>query len=434
MSQTDNIVREQYEALPYPPRDPRDERKRLVAPMIDCLDVLNYRGFGGDRDLRAGGRILVAGGGTGDSVIFLAEQLRDTPTEIVYLDISAASMQVAQQRAAERNLHNIQWQHGSLLELNPEKNGQFDYINCSGVLHHLEHPSDGLAVLSELLLPDGCIGLMLYGRHARAGVYQMQALLRLLNTDTASRGERIANARRLLSGAPKENWFKRSEDMFNDHRLGDAGLYDLLLHERDQAFSVPEISQLLSVQGLALQSFAEPHLYRISNYCNDKELIDRFAQLTELEQAAAAELLCGSLKTHIFYARHHAVPPPMLSDESLIPSLPISSDPSGYQTWANVVAARAGEGSITIRVDGQIMKVQISPALIPALRYFDGRTTIADVIRKSGIRAKQPAMEIRKAFISFCLQLERRGALFLRSENISGFSHVADLHQNIAQS
>ena len=48
-------VREQYEALPYPPRDPRDEAKRLVIGSPSHLAELNHRALPDYfRSLRAG--------------------------------------------------------------------------------------------------------------------------------------------------------------------------------------------------------------------------------------------------------------------------------------------------------------------------------------------------------------------------------------------
>jgi ubiquinone/menaquinone biosynthesis C-methylase UbiE len=76
---------------------------------------LNHYCFKGQRNFNQDFRCLVAGGGTGDSVINLAEQLRGTSAEIVYLDMSAASRRIAEQRAAVRGLTNITWLTESLI-------------------------------------------------------------------------------------------------------------------------------------------------------------------------------------------------------------------------------------------------------------------------------------------------------------------------------
>ena len=40
-------VRTQYETLPYPPRDPQDESKRLITTWLDSLFMINHYCFGG---------------------------------------------------------------------------------------------------------------------------------------------------------------------------------------------------------------------------------------------------------------------------------------------------------------------------------------------------------------------------------------------------
>ena len=94
-------VKSQYEDLPYPPRNPQDEAKRLMTTSADHLERINHYGYGGQQTFREGFRCLVAGGGTGDSSVFLGEQFRHIDhVEIVHLDLSCASIQIAQ-RAGE---------------------------------------------------------------------------------------------------------------------------------------------------------------------------------------------------------------------------------------------------------------------------------------------------------------------------------------------
>ena len=138
-------VRSQYEALPYPPCNPEDDRTRLVQTWLEDLPMINHYCFAGKQSFKNNFRALVAGGGTGDATIFLAEQLRATNAQIVHLDMSQASIAIAQQRAKIRGLANITWVHDSLLNLPMLGLGEFDYINCSGVLHHLADPDAGFA-------------------------------------------------------------------------------------------------------------------------------------------------------------------------------------------------------------------------------------------------------------------------------------------------
>lgn len=238
-------VRNQYEQHPYPPREPELERTRLLEMLIDRLSTINHYCFKGEFDFE-GARVLVAGGGTGDSTIYLAEQLHRRNAEVVYLDISRASMAVAQHRANLRRIENITWKHASVLDLSPDTDGLFDYISCTGVLHHLADPGEGLRRLKSVLKPTGGMGLMVYGKYGRTGVYQMQQLMRLVNRNETDLAGKIANTRRMLDQLPSSNWFRHNESFLNDHkRLGDAGLVDLLLHEQDVAYGITELHELL---------------------------------------------------------------------------------------------------------------------------------------------------------------------------------------------
>ncbi|HVR66390.1 MAG TPA: class I SAM-dependent methyltransferase, partial [Verrucomicrobiae bacterium] len=112
-------VREQYELYPYPPRDPRDEARRLIQGSPSHLLEINHYIFAGRRDFGQPFRALIAGGGTGDGAIMLAQQLADRrcPAEVIYLDLSESSRKIAEARAAARGLKNISFHTGSLLDL-----------------------------------------------------------------------------------------------------------------------------------------------------------------------------------------------------------------------------------------------------------------------------------------------------------------------------
>ena len=103
----------------------------------DSLANIVHQCFGGSKQINENFRVLVAGGGTGHALIYLAEQLQYFGARVTYIDLSNASMRVAKRRAQNRQLTNIDWYQGSLLDLPQMNLGQFDYINCTGVLHHL---------------------------------------------------------------------------------------------------------------------------------------------------------------------------------------------------------------------------------------------------------------------------------------------------------
>jgi SAM-dependent methyltransferase len=249
-------VRAQYERYPYPPRDPEEERVRIIGTWLDNLDILNHHCFRGEARFHPGFRALVAGAGTGDGSIFLAHQLRDTDAEVVHLDLSGAAIDIARRRAAINGYdRRIRFVQASLLDLPRLDLGRFDYVNCIGVLHHLADPDAGLEALLSVLADQGAMAILMYGLYGRTGVYQLQALLRVLNAGVADEAEQIANARAVLAALPASNWFKRGEELHGDHIAGgDAGLIDLLLHPQDRAYTVPDLyAWLVDRHGLHLQ-------------------------------------------------------------------------------------------------------------------------------------------------------------------------------------
>src|SRR5258707_2609004 len=250
-------VRAKYEALPSPPRDPRDEAIRLVTGTPSHILEVNHYLFAGRLNFNRPFRALVAGGGTGDACIMLAQQLvgRRCPGEVVYLDLSTASRQICEARAKARGLRNIQFLTGSLLDLPSMPIGQFDYIDCTGVLHHLPDPTAGLAALASVLEPDGGLGIMLYGEYGRSGVYPMQEMLRTLAPPSMALEDRLAMSKRLIRFLPTTNLFRRNPYL-NDHVTGgDAGLSDLLLHSCDRPFTVPAIAKMATESGRGLLAF-----------------------------------------------------------------------------------------------------------------------------------------------------------------------------------
>lgn len=306
-------VRAQYEDFPFPLRDPRDEARGLIVTEQDCLAKINHFCFAGRQDFNGGFRVLVAGGGTGDHTIFLAEQLRDHDATVTYLDISRTSMDIARERARMRGLDNIEWHHGSILDIGALGLGPFDLISCTGVLHHLPEPERGIAALRGVLAPGGALSLMLYGRFGRLSIYAGQDLMRLVNAGVADAHARTRNARGILDGLPQTNWLLRGGDRgaILGSFLGDeSNLYDTLLHEQDRAYNVTEIYEFLAGADLELVEFVSfmssvpsfRYLYDPMVWITDPALRRHVSTLPRPSQQAIAEAINCMITCHSFYA------------------------------------------------------------------------------------------------------------------------------------
>ncbi len=310
-------VRDQYEHYPFPLRRPEEEAERLIVSEIDRLAKIDHFCFGGRRDFDEPMRILIAGGGTGDALVFLAEQLRGKPCEFVFLDMSLSSLEVARKRAAVRSLENVLWVHDSLLNLDGLGLGTFDYINCVGVLHHLEDPSAGLDQLVSALAEEGGLGIMLYGKYGRRNVYLIQELLGLVGSADANLETRIGTTRRVLSGLARGGVMNADEAglALIEDPASDPYLVDTYLHGQDRPYSVSDIHELLAGSGLELAGFTNffdeggatcALEYDPLLYFTDPGLIERISALPAASREHIAELLGGSISMHAFYATRRA--------------------------------------------------------------------------------------------------------------------------------
>lgn len=386
-------VRNQYEALPYPPCNPEDDRKRLVLTWLEDLPMINHYCFAGKQSFQNGFKALVAGGGTGDATIFLAEQLRHTDAQVVHLDMSEASIALAKERAQIRGLTNIRWVHDSLLNLPAlaAQLGQFDYINCSGVLHHLADPDLGFKALLSVLKADGAIGLMVYATSGRTGVYQMQELMRLVNGAEADAQRKIANTRDLLASLPATNWFKRSEDLHHDHKAGDAGIYDLLLHSQDRSYSVGELFDWLggeadgakSGHGMHLeftdvQRGRSPYLPHMVLGAKPPPMTAGLRKLPLRKQYEMAELMSGSIITHSLYVTRNAACTAPYGDAAYVPFF--YHEPLTGEIAAQVFGSNKGQ-PFMLRHQHSGVSVMVNPGKYGAkiLALIDGKKTFGDI-------------------------------------------------------
>lgn len=380
-------VRSQYESYPYPPRDPADESRRLISGSPSHLLEINHYIFAGRRDFAQPFSALVAGGGTGDATIMMAQQLADIGANatVVHLDISEASLDVARARAAARGLTNVAFVAGAIESLPELGLGPFDYIDACGVLHHLEDPQAGLAALNRVLADDGGMGVMVYAPLGRTGVYHTQAMIGLLAGDTGD-AARIDIARRLLDDLPGTNWLKRNPFIGDHKTLGDAGIYDLLLHSRDRAFSVADIAELAAAGAMRLVTFIDPLRYEPNIYLKDPVLAGRVGDLPWIQRCAFAELLCGNMKTHIFYAVKAANTATTTAAPNGPESVPVLRDLDGP------AAARSMEEDrrFTIDIEGLKMNSGLPDMAPDIVALIDGVRSLGAIHSEIAARADSP--------------------------------------------
>jgi SAM-dependent methyltransferase len=224
-------VREQYEQNPYP-RWTLGANPSAASPSAP------------PRELRDA---LIAGCGTGLSTIEFARQA--PATRILAIDLSLASLRYAKRMAERLGLTNVEFGQADILQLGSLPR-QFDFIDASGVLHHLADPWQGWRILLSLLRPGGVMQVGLYSELGRRNVVAARAFIaargyRPTADDIRRCRQDIIDAEdaQVASVAQRDDFFTASE------------CRDLLFHVQEQRTTLPQIKSFLAAHELAFGGF-----------------------------------------------------------------------------------------------------------------------------------------------------------------------------------
>ena len=169
--------------------------------------------------------------------------------KIVAVDLSLSSLGYAQRKSIELGMTNIEYIHGDILELN-RLGREFDLIESTGVLHHLEDPLHGWEILSNCLIEGGLMKIGLYSKLARRDITKTrselsQSTLDITKKDLISFRESLIN-----SELSHHQSLLRSSDFYSL-----SSFRDLILHVQETQFTIPQIRNALSELGLAFCGF-----------------------------------------------------------------------------------------------------------------------------------------------------------------------------------
>ncbi|KAJ1461699.1 S-adenosyl-L-methionine-dependent methyltransferase [Pelagophyceae sp. CCMP2097] len=248
-----SAVRAQYEQFSYPMDDSGLDTGAVPSQYLwMSLPALNHHAWGGRRNTFDGLRVLIAGCGTGAQVLGFAHLLAAYKgTHVAGVDLAPRSIAITKRRLARYGLDDkgVSLRAASLLAVGGDE--PYDVIVCTGVLHHLPDPAEGLRVLRSVLKPDGAMVLMVYGAAARVGVYQMQDLMQIL-TPNLSLEAKLDQLKQLDANMPPTNVLRRTLWPRPLTDLPDVELVDLILHRQDRAYTVPEFYDFVDAANLTI--------------------------------------------------------------------------------------------------------------------------------------------------------------------------------------
>ena len=395
MSSISHRVAAQYERHIYPP--PLDDFASKVArAKTERADPKYFSAhLWPDGAPRNKLRILSAGCGTSQAA-HLAYNNPDA--SITGIDLSESSLAHQRLLIERHGLKNIQLEQRDILDVG-RLTDRFDLVVCTGVLHHMERPDEGLRALAGVLAPHGVIYSMVYASARRVGVYLLQDMFRRLGVDQDKEG--IAFVRNVLKDLPAHHyarWFLPPPGV----QIEDAELVDIFLHVQDRAYSVPEVLDLISNAGLAFQCWSDNGLYsREANIDPSTELWKKLEQASERDQWSAVDSFTLHNMRHSFVARHPSS------------NMPWHIDFDG-SAWLKYRPVR--HPSLTPLGDGKAQRGQVQFSLAPheqiLMQGSDGQTSIAALADRIDSSAGTSKRDLAREFFRRMWQL---GHLFYRT-------------------
>jgi SAM-dependent methyltransferase len=369
-------VRDFYERMPYPaPLTNLDEHIDLYKNPLRRRAEFHL--IWPDQRPRENQEILIAGCGTSQAAKYA---LREPDARVTAIDVSDASLRHTRDLQRKHNLENLEL-HKLPIESVSELGRSFDLVVCTGVLHHLPDPDEGLRALRDVLRPDGAMRVMVYARYGRAGIYMMQEYCRLLEIHPSASD--LRSLATTLDALPKDHPIANVLRRANDFRRPEA-MADALLHPQDRAYSVPEMYAWLDRCGMSFGRWVEqaPYLPQCGALAKSPHAA-RLASLPSRAQHAAAELFRGTMVSHNFIAyrddRSHDGQPINFAGTSWRDCVPIQLP------WTISVRERLPPGSVAVLINKShtftdlILTVDsFEDRLLSAI---DGNRTVAAIMR-----------------------------------------------------
>jgi SAM-dependent methyltransferase len=292
-----SAVAKLYDTYPFPPEPILDE----APPGYNWRWNWNtaYSFCTGVKPQKQAVRILDAGCGSGVSTEYLLHL--NPQAQVIGIDLSAGTLKVAQERCQRSGVSDrVEFQQLSLFDAD-QLPGEFDLINCVGVLHHTADPKRGIQALAKKLAPGGLLHIFVYGELGRWEIRLMQEAIALLQGE--QRGDYtdgVKVGRDVFAALPENNCLRKREEerwAIENHR--DECFADMYVHPQEIDYNVHTIQDLIQASGLEFAGFSNPVLWDLERLIGkNPDLIARAQHLNAWERYRLIELLDPAAIAH----------------------------------------------------------------------------------------------------------------------------------------
>ncbi|WP_414624657.1 class I SAM-dependent methyltransferase [Calothrix sp. CCY 0018] len=297
--QVSNAVASLYNTYPFPPEPLLDEPPPGYNWRWNWLAAYNF--CTGRKPQKQDIRILDAGCGTGVGTEYLVHL--NPQASVVGIDLSEGALNVAKERCQRSGANRAEFHHLSLFDVEKIP-GEFDLINCVGVLHHTSEPIRGIQALAKKLAPGGLMHIFVYAELGRWEIRLMQDAIALLQND--KRGDYrdgVSVGRKIFDSLPENNRIvKREKERWALENQRDENFADMYVHPQEIDYNIETLFELIDASGLDFVGFSNPSYWNLERLlAKAPELIERAGNLGERERYRLIELLDPDISHYEFF-------------------------------------------------------------------------------------------------------------------------------------
>jgi SAM-dependent methyltransferase len=311
-----------YDTYPFPPEPLLDEPPPGYNWRWNWLTAYSF--CTGRKPERDNPRILDAGCGTGVGTEYLVHL--NPNAQITAIDLSAGALAVAKERCQRSGANRVEFHHLSLYDAG-QLPGEFDLINCVGVLHHLPDPVRGIQSLAAKLAPGGVMHIFVYAALGRWEIQLMQEAIALLQGNQRGDYKDGVNVgRQIFAALPEDNRLvQREKERWSLENQRDENFADMYVHPQEIDYTIDTLFELIDASELEFLGFSNPRSWSLDALLGkEPALMARAEGLSDRQRYRLIELLNPSAITHYEFFLGRA-PLPKLdwsTDEALLTAIP----------------------------------------------------------------------------------------------------------------
>lgn len=266
-------------------------------------EVMNHElGRSGEHALRPDMKIWVAGCGTNQAVL---TALRFPEATVIGSDISTTSLETCRKLADQAGATNLTLREESLNEV--IYRGEFDYVLCTGVVHHNADPAATLRNVAKAVKPTGVMELMIYNFYHRILTTAYQKAIRIL-AGSGSKPDiekEMPLTRALIERFPVANHLSAFLD--EQKNAPPAAIADYFLQPVEYSYTVYSFRDLCREAGLELTSYCVNQFDNMNARTNwmldiaDERVRQAHLDLPDIDRWQVTNLLLGELTPLLWF-------------------------------------------------------------------------------------------------------------------------------------